>query len=77
MLLRDVLMLAIIGLVIGVPAALSASKLIESLLFGVKPGDPGALAAALAILLSAALVAGYLPARKASRTDPMAAVRHD
>jgi ABC-type antimicrobial peptide transport system permease subunit len=77
MLLRDVLMLAIIGLVIGVPAALSASKLIESLLFGVKPGDPGGLAAALAILLSAALVAGYLPARKASRTDPMAAVRHD
>ena len=76
MVLRDVLMLAIIGLVIGVPAALSASKLIGSLLFGVKPGDPGALAAALAILLSAALAAGYLPARKASRTDPMAAVRH-
>jgi predicted permease len=77
MLLREVLMLAIIGLVTGVPVALSASKLIESLLFGVKPGDPGALAAALAILLSAALIAGYLPARKASRTDPMAAVRHD
>jgi macrolide transport system ATP-binding/permease protein len=64
MVLRDVLMLAIMGLVIGVPAALSASKLIGSLLFGVKPGDLGALAAALAILLSAALVAGYLPARK-------------
>jgi predicted permease len=77
MVLRDVLMLAIVGLVIGVPAALSASKLIGSLLFGVKPGDPGALAAALAILLSAALAAGYLPARIASRTDPMAAVRHE
>jgi macrolide transport system ATP-binding/permease protein len=77
MVLRDVLMLAIAGLAIGVPASLIASKLIGSLLFGVKPGDPGALAAALGILLSAALVAGYLPARKASRTDPMAAVRHE
>jgi predicted permease len=77
MVLRDVLMLAVIGLAIGVPAALSASKLVESLLFGVRPGDPGALAAALAVLLGATLVAGYLPARKASRIDPMAAVRHE
>jgi macrolide transport system ATP-binding/permease protein len=77
MVLRDVLMLAIVGLAIGLPAAVGASKLIESLLFGVKPGDPEALAAALAILLSAALAAGYLPARKASKTDPMAALRHE
>jgi macrolide transport system ATP-binding/permease protein len=75
MVLRDVLTMAIGGLAIGLPAALGASKLIESLLFGVKPGDPWAMAAALAILLSAALAAGYLPARKASWTDPMEALR--
>ena len=77
MVLRDVLFLAVLGLAISLPAALGASKLVESLLFGVKPGDPRAVAAAAAILLSAALMAGYLPARKASRIDPMTAVRHE
>jgi predicted permease len=77
MVLRDVLALAICGLAISLPAALAASKLVESLLFGVKPGDPLAAAAAVVILLSAALMAAYLPARKASRIDPMAAVRHE
>ena len=77
MVLGDVLTMAIVGLVIGLPAALGASKLIESLLFGIKPDDPWALAAPLAILLTAALAAGYLPAWKASRIDPMVAVRHE
>ena len=77
MVLRDVLMLAVVGLAIGLPAALGASKLVETLLFGVKSGDPGAMAAAVAILLSAALAAGYLPARRASRIDPVTAVRHE
>jgi predicted permease len=77
MVLRDVLMLAVVGLAIGVPAALAVSKVLESLLFGIKPSDPRALAPAIAILLSAALAAGYLPAWKASRTDPMPAVRHE
>ncbi len=77
MVLRDVLILTLVGLAISLPAALGGSKLLESLLFGVKPGDPAAMAAAVAILLSAALVAGYLPARKASRIDPMTAVRRE
>jgi predicted permease len=77
MVLRDVLLLAIIGLAIGLPVALGASKVIESLLFGVKPGDPWSLVSALTILLSAALAAGYLPAWKASKTDPMVALRHE
>ena len=77
MVLRDVLILTLVGLAISLPAALGGSKLLESLLFGVKPGDPVAMAAAVAILLSAALVAGYLPARKASRIDPMTAVRRE
>jgi predicted permease len=77
MVLRDVVILAAMGLAISVPAALGGAKLVESLLFGVKPNDPRTLAAAAAILLSAALLAGYLPARKASRIDPMTAVRHE
>jgi macrolide transport system ATP-binding/permease protein len=77
MVLRDVLMMAITGLAIGLPPALGASKLIESLLFGVKPGDPWALAAAIAILLTAAFAAAFIPARKASKTDPMVALRHE
>jgi len=77
MVLRDVLLLAIIGLAIGLPVALGASKVIQSLLFGVKPGDPWSLVSALTILLSAALAAAYLPSWKASKTDPMVAVRHE
>lgn len=77
MVLRDVLMLAIIGVAIGLPVALGASKIIESLLFGVEPGDPWSLVSALTILLSAALAAAYLPAWKASKTDPMVALRYE
>jgi macrolide transport system ATP-binding/permease protein len=77
MVLRDVLVLAVVGFAIGLPAAFGASKLVESLLFGVKAGAPRELVQAVAILVSAALVAGYLPARKASRIDPMTAVRHE
>ena len=77
MVLRNVLVLAILGLAIGLPAAVGASKLVESLLFGVKPTDPTAVATAVAILSSAALVAGYLPARRASRISPMIALRHE
>jgi ABC-type antimicrobial peptide transport system permease subunit len=57
--------------------ALGASKFVESFLYGMKPNDPIAFAAAVAILLGAALLAGYVPARKASRIDPMIALRHE
>jgi ABC-type lipoprotein release transport system permease subunit len=52
-------------------------RLLESFLFDLQPNDPGALASAVGILLSAALVAGYGPARKASRIAPMVALRND
>jgi predicted permease len=77
MVLREVFAMAAVGLAIGVPVALSTSKLVESFLFGVEPNHKGALVAAAAILLSAALLAGYVPARRASRIDPMVAVRHE
>jgi len=77
MVLRQAFVLALVGLAIGVPMALSISRLVESFLFGVKPNSAAALVFAVAILLSAVLVAGYMPARKASRIDPMTAVRHE
>jgi macrolide transport system ATP-binding/permease protein len=77
MVLREVALLALAGLAISLPAALVTSKFIESFLFGMKPNDPLALALAVAILLSAALLAGYVPARRAARIDPMIALRHE
>jgi macrolide transport system ATP-binding/permease protein len=77
MVLRQVIVLAAAGLGIGVPVALSASKFVESFLFGVKPNDTPALMLAVGILVAGALLAGYVPARKASRIDPMTAVRHE
>src|SRR4029453_7401050 len=77
MVLREVCMLAAVGLAIGVPSALGASRFVESFLFEVKPNSPATLAFAVAILLSAVLLAGYAPARKASRIDPMTAVRYE
>jgi predicted permease len=76
MVLKDVVILAAVGLAISVPAALGAARLVQSLLFGVKPNDPAAIAAATAILVCAALLAAYVPARRAARIDPMIAVRH-
>ncbi len=77
MILREVVLLAAVGLAISVPAALAASKLVESFLFGMKPNDPLALVGAVVTLVTAALLAGYLPARNASRIDPMIALRQE
>ena len=77
MVLRRVLVLAAVGLAISVPAAVIASRLVKSLLFGTQPNDPGTLALAGVVLLSAAILAGYVPARRASRIDPLVALRHE
>jgi predicted permease len=77
MILRQVLVLAAVGLAIGLLMALAASRLVEFLLFDIKANDPLALTSAVAILLGAVILAGYVPARKASRIDPMAALRHE
>src|SRR5262249_28031798 len=77
MVLRDVLTLAGAGLAIGSPVALAASKVVESFLFGVTRNDPLALAAAVLTMTTAMVLAGYLPARTASRIDPMVALRYE
>ena len=77
MVLRRVLLLAGVGLAISVPAALVASQLVKSFLFQTQPNDPRTLALAGVVLLSAAILAGYAPARRASRIDPLAALRQE
>ena len=75
--LREIFSVGVAGLAAGVVGALSGSRYVASFLYGIKPHDPLALTAAVLILLSAALIAGYVPARRASRIDPMRALRHE
>jgi macrolide transport system ATP-binding/permease protein len=77
MVLREVCALAALGLAISVPIAVATSRLVSSFLFRVTPNDPRALTMAVAILLTAALLAGYAPARRASRVNPIVALRHE
>jgi predicted permease len=75
--LRQTMRLVVIGVIIGISAALGATRLIASLLYGVTPNDPITIALAGLLLLTVAALAGYLPARRASRVEPMVALRHD
>jgi predicted permease len=77
MVLREVMALAAVGLAAGLGAALATSKFVASFLYGLRANDPVALALAAMTLLTATLLAGYGPARRASRIDPMTALRHE
>jgi predicted permease len=77
MVLREVLALTAAGLVAGFGAARFTTRFVESFLYGIKPNDPLALLAAVAILLAAAIAAGYAPAWRASRIDPAVALRNE
>lgn len=69
--------LVLIGIALGLPAAWAASRGVESMLFGLTPTDPAAICGAIGLLTTAAQLAAYLPARRASRLDPLAALRHE
>jgi macrolide transport system ATP-binding/permease protein len=77
MVLREVCVLAALGLAISVPIALGTSRVVQSFLFDTRPNDPATLAFAVTILLCTALLAGYGPARRASQISPMIALRQD
>jgi ABC-type antimicrobial peptide transport system permease subunit len=77
MVLSDVILLAGLGLAIGVPAALAGSKLVKSFLYETAPHDPLTITVAAASQLFAAVLAGYLPARFAAKIDPLSALRHE
>ena len=75
--LRDTLVLVGIGVLIGIPAALAAGRLVASQLYEVAPADPLAVSLALVTLAAVALCAGYVPAVRATRIDPLVALRVD
>jgi predicted permease len=77
MVLRDVVGMVAAGSVVGGTAALAVTGLTRKMLFGVTPTDPVVFAAAFALLAGAAFAAAWLPARRASRVDPMVALRHE
>jgi macrolide transport system ATP-binding/permease protein len=77
MVLREVLALAAAGLAVGLACAWSSISAIKSFVFGMKPADPLSIALAAGILIAALLLAGFAPARRASRIDPVTALRHE
>jgi ABC-type antimicrobial peptide transport system permease subunit len=69
------LWLVTIGVVVGLPLIFAVTRLAATLLFDLSPTDPVSLVSAVLLLLGVALLAGYLPSRRATRVDPMIALR--
>ena len=77
MVLRESMMMVAIGVVLGLAGAVAAGRLIASVLYGLTATDVWSIAAAVALMLAVSFFAGYLPARRASRVDPMTALRYE
>jgi predicted permease len=77
MILRESLALVVLGVALGLPAAIAVTRLVSSMLFGLGPQDPASIAAALSALLVAGAAAGYGPARRAAGVDPIQALREE
>lgn len=77
MVLSEGLKLVLIGIVVGIPVALLASRVFSSMLFGLSPADPLSMLTVIAVLGSVATLAGLIPARRATKVDPMVALRYE
>ncbi|MCW5558257.1 MAG: FtsX-like permease family protein, partial [Verrucomicrobiae bacterium] len=73
--MRESLLLVTLGIGLGLATALALTRLITNWLFGLTPNDPGTMAVATVLLITVAALAGYLPARRAARIDPLVALR--
>jgi predicted permease len=77
MVLKESLLLVGVGIALGLPIALAATRLVKSLLFGLTPTDPATLFGSTLVMAAVAAMAGYLPARRAARVDPLVALRYE
>ena len=77
LILREAVLLTLTGILVGVPCTLAATRLVTHMIFGLSTADPITLISASLILLIAGTIAGYLPAVRAMKLDPMTALRHD
>ncbi len=77
LIVKQSLVLVGLGLALGIPAALMGTRLVESMLFGLTPRDPVTIAGAVAVMIAASLAAAYVPAVRASRVDPIVALRSE
>jgi ABC-type antimicrobial peptide transport system permease subunit len=75
--MKEVALMVAVGVGVGLPLALALSRIVQSQLFDLSASDPIALVAAALILMLVALAAGFLPARRATRVDPMLALRYE
>ncbi len=77
MVLRETMLLTGLGIAIGLPAALAATRLIGASLVGLTASDPSTFVIAVLVVLLAAMLAGFVPAARAARIDPMSALRRE
>jgi ABC-type antimicrobial peptide transport system permease subunit len=77
MVMRESLLLVAVGLAVGLGAALAAGRFVTALLFGLAPSDMPTIALAVTVMILVSAFAGYLPARRASRVDPMVALHYE
>jgi ABC-type antimicrobial peptide transport system permease subunit len=77
MVLREILAIVAAGMALGAGLALAAGRVLRSTLFRLGAADPVAIGTAVALILAVTLLAGWLPARRASRLDPMSALRYE
>jgi putative ABC transport system permease protein len=75
MVMKETVLLVAVGVTVGLTAALASTRMVSTLLFGLTPNDPLTIIVATLLMIGVAALAGYLPARRASRVDPLAALR--
>ena len=77
LIMREILLLVAAGIAVGIPVTLAGSRMVANMLYGFGGTDPISLAGAVLLLLLVTVVAGYFPARRASKIDPMVALRYE